>query len=172
MNGKNLNRRAGLALMLAVAATSTCGAWAGAITEAKKDKRTWTAVPAKANGSGIAVSYSVAPHPVGGRPARIMLRFVDVGPGGGLVRLAAEPGLSLLTAPAQRALPAGESMWAVDVQASSDGLAYLDVFTTQGNATSAISIPVQTGAGAENLPVSPHLKTGPQGETLLIKPVP
>ncbi|WP_058643667.1 hypothetical protein [uncultured Pseudacidovorax sp.] len=160
-----------MALILAAVAAAG-SAWAGASTEAKKEKRTWTAAPAKANGSGIAVSYSVEPHPVTGRSTRIMLRFVEVGPAGGSVRVVAEPGLSLLTVPAQRALPSGESMWAVDVQPLADGLAYIDVFTTQGNATSAVSIPVQTGTGAQKLPVSPHLKTGPQGETLLIKPVP
>ena len=51
-----------------------------------------------------------------------------------------------------------------------EGLAYLNVFIAQGNARSAVSIPVQTGPDAPSMKPTGEIKAAPGGEKIISLP--
>lgn len=128
-----------------------------------------TTAPMKSNGAGVQVQYRVDGTPEAGRPVSVVLGFDGIAdPAGASVRLTTEGGLVLSGAESSRILPAGQaSTWTVEVVPAAAGIGYLHVFTTQGGATSATSIPVAVGKPSETLPASGALKQSADGEKIL-----
>jgi hypothetical protein len=132
--------------------------------------------PQKPNGSGVDVRYRVEGKPAIGKPTRveIVLRGVT-DPNGALVRLTADAALRVDNSAAPMNVPAGPvNSLDVTVIPQGEGLAYLNVFVSQGGATSSISIPIQTGAvntGASNKSAPGRLKDLPTGDKILSMPV-
>ncbi len=157
------NTRTAIAALLLAALTTW--ALADGMPDSRVPKRSQhKAAPApmttavqKSNGAGVKVQYRVDGAPQAGRATSVVLQFDDVtDPQGASVRFTADPGLSLRNA-SPLALPAGQRTTAtVSVVSETDGLRYLNLFVTQGGASSAISIPIQAGA-------APLMK--PQGDT-------
>ena len=127
----------------------------------------------KPGGSGVALRYRVLDKPAVGQPARVEIVLGKVSdPAGATLRLAADPDLRLQGAATSFNLPAGESTTlTVSVVPQAEGLAYLNVFTTQRGATSSTSIPIQTGAAGARKPAEGRLKDAPGGEKILSIPV-
>lgn len=131
--------------------------------------------PRKANGSGIEVQFRIDGTPRLGEALPITLSFVGINdPSGATVRFTADAGLSLPSAYLSRLpLAAGQPVptMTVPVTPTAEGLAYLNVFTTQGGSTSANSVPVQVGRPAASK-AGGELKSTPTGDKILIVPVP
>ena len=69
-------------------------------------------------------------------------------------------------------LPAGKRTTAtVVVVSETEGLAYLNVFISQGGASSAVSVPVQAGTVAPALKSTGEMKSTPTGENIITMPV-
>lgn len=129
--------------------------------------------PQKTNGSGVDVRYRVQGDPVAGQPVRVEIVLGRVSdPAGASLRLVADRGLRLEGGAVPVTVPAGEGTTVtVTVVPQNEGLAYLNVFTTQRGTTSSTSIPIQTGlAGASRLKGG-HLKDTPEGDKILSMPV-
>lgn len=124
--------------------------------------------PQKSNGSGVTVKFRVDPAVQAGGATTVVLTFDGVAdPAGAVVRLAADGGLTLGRSGATSTLPAGvATTLAVEVVPPASGIGYLNVFTTQYGATSATSIPVQTGKAPSAMPASGDLKQSPDGEKI------
>jgi hypothetical protein len=130
--------------------------------------KTMTTAPMKSNGSGVQVQYLVDGTPEAGRPVPVVLAFDGIAATGATVRLATEGGLVLTGAETSRSLPAGPATtWTVEVVPAATGIGYLNVFTTQGGATSATSIPVAVGKPSASMPASGALKQSTDGEKIL-----
>jgi len=130
--------------------------------------KTMTTAPMKSNGSGVQVQYLVDGTPEAGRPVPVVLAFDGIAATGATVRLATEGGLVLAGAETSRSLPAGPATtWTVEVVPAATGIGYLNVFTTQGGATSATSIPVAVGKPSASMPASGALKQSTDGEKIL-----
>jgi hypothetical protein len=130
--------------------------------------KTMTTAPMKSNGSGVQVQYLVDGTPEAGRPVPVVLSFDGIAATGATVRLATEGGLVLTGAETSRSLPAGPATtWTVEVVPAATGIGYLNVFTTQGGATSATSIPVAVGKPSASMPASGALKQSTDGEKIL-----
>lgn len=155
---------AALVLALAVPLLSCAGA-------PSKPATMTSAAAQKSNGSGIGVRFAVNGTPQVGRNVAITLRFDNVRDAeGASVSLTADPGLTLAGAGVQR-LPAGETTTlTVQVTPGGEGLAYLNVFTTQNGATSATSIPIQVGKSALTMRSSGKLQKTPAGEAVISLP--
>jgi hypothetical protein len=125
----------------------------------------------KPNDSGVTVQYRVDATPQVGRGTPVVLQFDGVtGADGASVRLSADPGLTI-SGSDTLALPAGKrTTTTVTVVSDRDGLAYLNVFVTQGSAMSAISIPIQTGTAAPVMKSNGELKSTPDGENIISMP--
>lgn len=126
----------------------------------------------KPNGSGIDVQYAVDGSPQIGRNTAVTLRFDGVtDPAGGSVRFSADGGL-VLTGATSVPLPAGATTTVV-VQAapSGEGIAYLNVFTTQNGVTSATSVPIRVGKSDPTLRSNGEVRKTPAGEAVISMPV-
>lgn len=126
----------------------------------------------KPSGSGIDVSYRLEGEPTTGRATRVVVVLSGVTDPEASVRFAADPELQLEgagSAPAR--LETGRATtFNLTVVPQSDGLRYLNVFTTQHGIGSSTSIPVQTGA----LPAAKSgdkLQSTPQGDKIRSMPV-
>lgn len=132
------------------------------------------AAPRKVNGSGIEVQFRIDGTPRIGAALTVSFGFEGVVPqAGASVRFSADPGLMLAESyRASFALPEGVSVptMTVPVVPTSEGLAYLHVFTTQRGVTSVSSIPVQVGTPAAAKPKS-DLQSTPDGEKIRTMPV-
>ena len=87
-----------------------------------------------------------------GQAATLVIQFDNItDPAGGSARFTADTGLTLVGAEEVR-LPAGQAT-TVTVRATpaSEGIAYVNVFTTQNGMSSATSIPVRVGEAAAKL---------------------
>ena len=129
----------------------------------------------KPNGSGVQVRYRILDTPAPGQPARVEIVLANItDPTGGTVRFTTDPALRLAAGGVQTSLPAGETTTlTITVVPQEEGLAYLNVFTTQRGRTSSTSIPVQTGTGtpASKKPGAGKLKDTPDGDKILVMPV-
>ena len=132
---------------------------------------TTTAVQ-KPGGSGVKLQYRLDATPQVGRATPIVLQFERVTEAdGATVRLSADRGLTLQGS-STLALPKGKRTTAtVFVVSEGEGLAYLNVFITQGGASSAIAIPVQTGTAAPALKSTGEIKPVPGGDSIITMPV-
>jgi hypothetical protein len=131
-----------------------------------------TTAPQKPGSSGVKLQYRLEATPQVGRATPIVLQFEGVtDPDGAAVRLSVDSGLTLQGS-GTLALPSGKRTTAtVVVVSETEGLAYLNVFINQGGASSAVSIPVQTGTAAPALKSSGEMKSTPGGENLITMPV-
>lgn len=133
------------------------------------------AAPRKSNGSGIEVQFRIDGAARIGEALPIALSFDGVTDTvGARVRFTVDAGLSLPPAYAgEFPLQAGAAAptLAVPVTPTSDGLAYLNVFTTQHGVTSVSSVAVQVGKSAA-LKLRGELKSTPSGDKILTIPVP
>ena len=127
----------------------------------------------KPNGSGVEVRYRVLDTPEVGQPARVEIALARVtDPVGASVKFSVDPSLRLVGTASTR-LPADQTTTlTVTVVPQAEGLAYLNVFTTQRGLTSSTSIPIQTGAAkpASKKPGAGSLKETPEGEKILVLP--
>jgi hypothetical protein len=126
----------------------------------------------KPGSSGVVVRFELGAAPQPGQPTPVILQFDGVtAPEGATVRLSPDKGLHLQGA-AMLTLPQGRPSTAtVLVVSEREGLAYLNLFVSQGAATSAISIPIQTGSSISRLKSTGELKSTPDGERIITLPV-
>ncbi|WP_341889436.1 hypothetical protein [Variovorax sp. YR752] len=131
----------------------------------------WVAASRKPNDSGVKLQYRLAGTPQAGKPTVVVLQFDGVSdPAGASVTLTVDAGLTL-SGSASLSVPAGQrSDASVTVISQGDGLAYLNVFITQGGRTSAISIPIQTGAAAPAMKANGDIKPLPDGDNIISQP--
>jgi len=131
-----------------------------------------TTAPQKPGSSGVKLQYRLEGTPQVGRATPIVLQFEGVTDAdGAAVRLSADSGLTLQGG-STLTLPAGKRTTAtVVVVSEAEGLAYLNVFISQGGASSAVSVPVQTGAVAPALKSTGEMKSTPGGESIITMPV-
>ncbi|MET0209747.1 MAG: hypothetical protein ABW220_11950 [Burkholderiaceae bacterium] len=125
----------------------------------------------KPNGSGVDLQYVLEGTPRAGQDTAVTLRIDGVtDPAGALVRFTADAGLTLTGAADLRA-PAGEvTTLTVQARPANDGVAYLNVFTTQNGVTSATSIPVAVGKGTPTMRSTGDLRKTPAGEPVISMP--
>jgi len=131
-----------------------------------------TTAPQKPGSSGVKLQYRLESTPQLGRATAVALQFDDVtAADGATVRLVADSGLTLQGS-STLALPAGKRSTAtVAVVSEVEGLAYLNVFITQDGASSAVSIPIQTGSVAPTLKSTGEMKPTPSGDSIITMPV-
>ncbi|MBT2337190.1 hypothetical protein J7E49_25225 [Variovorax paradoxus] len=131
-----------------------------------------TTAPQKPGGAGVKLQYRLDAAPQLGRATPVVLQFDGVTEAdGATVRLSADRGLTLQGS-STLALPAGKRTTAtVVVVSEAEGLAYLNVFIKQGDASSAISVPIQTGTAAPALKSSGEMKPTPGGDSIITMPV-
>ncbi|KQU82261.1 hypothetical protein ASC78_16805 [Variovorax sp. Root318D1] len=131
-----------------------------------------TTAAQKPGSSGVKLRYRLDAVPQVGRATPIVLEFDRVTESdGATVRLSADRGLTL-QGNTTLTLPKGKRTTAtVVVVSDGEGLAYLNVFITQGGASSAISVPVQTGTAAPALKSTGEIKPTPGGDSIITMPV-
>ena len=141
----------------------------------KSAEQAMSQAPQKPNGSGVGVRYRVQGKPAVGQPTQVDIVFGRVRDAdGAALQFTADASLRLDASGAPATLAAGEgTRVTVTVIPQQEGLAYLNVFTTQRGATSSTSIPIQTGtAGASSSKgTAGKLKDTPEGDKILSMPV-
>ena len=145
------------------------------VAKAKASSHWTRAAAGKHNGSGIRVSYIVPAGMQPGQSARVQLQFSGVTADDAKVEWRGPAGSSIssaqLGAATTMALPAGQvTTISLDVTAAADGMAYLDVFTSQGGRGSAQSLPLKVGSGKVALKREGTMQTAPSGEKVLSLP--
>lgn len=127
---------------------------------------------AKPGGAGVKLEYRLDATPRVGQATPVVLQFDGVTDAeGATVRLSADKGLALQGS-STLALPAGKRTTAtVVVVSEAEGLAYLNVFIRHGGASSAVSVPIQTGTAAPTLKSSGEMKSTPGGDSIITMPV-
>jgi len=133
------------------------------------------ATPAKPNGNGIVVRYSIENVPEAGKAVQVELAFSGVADGAtatawftldaGLAWAAAAPAELTLRGKAPVRLQ-------LAVVPLSEGIAYLNVFTRQAGADSATAVPVRVGKATPHLRQPGALKAMPDGDKVISVPVP
>lgn len=167
------SRRQILAIALSSLALAPAGhlAW-GSAGSAPAGAKSMTQAAKKPSGSGIDVSYRLEGEPAAGRATRVVVVLSGVTDPDASVRFAADPELKLEGAGSTPArLEAGRpSTFNLTVVPQSDGLRYLNVFTTQHGISSSTSIAVQAGAppAAKS---SDKLQSTPKGDKIRSMPV-
>ena len=131
----------------------------------------WVTASRKPNDSGVKLQYRLDGAPQAGKPTVVVLQFDGVSdPAGASVTLTVDAGLTL-SGSASLNLPSGQrSDTSVTVVTQGDALAYLNVFIKQAGRTSAISIPIQTGAAAPAMKASGEIKSLPGGGNIISLP--
>ena len=131
-----------------------------------------TTAPQKPGGAGVKLEYRLDATPQLGQATPVVLQFGGVTEAeGATVRLSADKGLALQGS-STLALPAGKrTTVTVVVVSEAEGLAYLNVFIKHGEASSAVSIPIQTGTAAPSLKSTGEMKPTPGGDSIITMPV-
>ena len=130
-----------------------------------------TTAARKPNDSGVTLQFRLDAVPQLGRGTPVVLQFGGVtDPDGATVRFSADAGLTISGSDTLALPVARRTSATVTVVSEREGLAYLNVFITQKGATSAVSIPIQTGAAAPALKSSGELKSTPDGENIITMP--
>ena len=166
---------ASIAIATTANATAPVGDTAPATHHAKaKTKTAWVHAAAKHNGSGVRLAYSV-PAMQPGRTSTVQLQFTGVQSDDARVEWRAPEGASVTSAVAgsstSMALPRGQvTTLTLDVTPAADGMAYLDVFTTQDGRGSAQSVPLKVGSGKVSLKREGQLQKMPSGEAVISLP--
>ncbi|MGR4872150.1 hypothetical protein ACIPRI_25145 [Variovorax sp. LARHSF232] len=145
-------------------------AWASA-GSAPAGGKTMAQAAKKPSGSGIDVRHRLEGEPVAGRATRVVVVLSGVTDPDASVRFAADRELKLEGADGTPVrLEAGRpSTFNLTVVPQSDGLRYLNVFTTQYGVSSSTSIAVQ--AGAPPAAKSDKLQSTPKGDKIRSMPV-
>ncbi len=125
----------------------------------------------KSNGSRVVVRYKVSSASGAGVPVTVNLTFGAVNDAAANVRFTSDAGLRLIASQAPMPLPMGSSELDFQAVSESDGLFYINVFTTQNGATSAMSIPVAVGNGKPRLDAMGVTKPSTAGEKIISIPV-
>jgi len=125
----------------------------------------------KPNGSGIDVRYRVDRAAAAHRPMTITLVFDGVKDVAATVHFTADKELQSSGLAALMTLPLGTSQLALQVMPQSDGLFYVNVFTTQAGASSVTSVPVQSGSVGPKLNKLGEAKPTADGERIISLPV-
>ncbi|CAN5589383.1 hypothetical protein BH10PSE18_BH10PSE18_09800 [soil metagenome] len=128
--------------------------------------------PQKANGSGVRVRYRADGLAVAGQPFAVTLYFDAVTDPAATLRLSSDASLQMSMPTSELPLSLDSSELTMTVTPSADGLAYLNVFTSQLGAGGVTSIPVQTGGGQPRLPARGELKSDTDGEPMITFKVP
>ncbi len=126
----------------------------------------------KPHGSGIAVRYRVNGTAVTGQAVTITLIFDAVRDDSAAVRFTADKELQLSGPVDAPSLPRGLSQRELQVTPRSDGVFYVNVFTTQAGATSVVSVPIQSGHVPPKLRKPGQLQPAGNGERIISMPVP
>lgn len=160
-----------LALAAAWPASADSGAPAGK-TAPPQRSAPMTAAVQKPGRAGVAVAYRIDATPQLNRATPVVLEFDGITDhAGATVRLRPDAGLRLQGSETLT-LPQGRRATAtVLVVSEREGLAYLNVFVNHGDASSAISIPIQTGTAAPALKATGELKSTPEGDRIITMPV-
>ncbi len=160
-----------LALALLAPAITFADVQAKAEEAGTTAKRALTRAAVKKSGSGVDVQYSVDDSVNVGQGAAVVIQFGNISdPAGGSARFTADAGLTLVGADELR-LPAGQTT-TVTVRATpaSEGIAYINVFTTQNGMSSATSIPVRVGGATPKLRSAGELQKLPAGDAVISMP--
>lgn len=165
-------------VLLAAGAGLVPAALAGGDPTAKPTARTaaagWVAAPAaKHNGSGIRLGYRVPAGLQPGQATTVQLQFSAATADDARAewRMSGTAGALAPSAASSVALTRGQpTTVSVAVTPAADGMAYLDVFTTQGGRTSAQSVPLKVGSGAVVLKRQGVAQTMPSGEKVISLP--
>lgn len=165
-----------LALLALAAGAPLAASAGGAAKPAASPDDGFTAPAQKPNGSGVRMRYKVQGTPAVGQPTRIEIVLGRVrDPAGATLQMTADAGLRLDASGVPASISPGEATRiSVTVTPTQEGLAYLNVFTTQRGATSSTSIPIQTGAAgaaASTKGSAGKLKDAPDGDKILSMPV-
>ncbi len=131
--------------------------------------------PVKPNGSGIRLRYTVASGLQPGQTAIVQLEFSGVRSEGARAEWRAPVGTAVSSTQlgniSSISLPRGQStVVSLQVTPSADGMAYLDVFTTQGGRGTAQSVPIAVGSGKVLLQQEGVTKVTPSGEKVISLP--
>lgn len=143
-----------------------------AASQQQRQAAPMTTAPQKPGGAGVKLEYRLDATPRVGQATPVVLQFDGVTDAeGATVRLSADKGLALQGS-STLALPAGKRTTAtVVVVSEAEGLAYLNVFIRHGGASSAVSVPIQTGTAAPTLKSSGEMKSTPGGDSIITMPV-
>lgn len=137
-------------------------------------KAAWVAAPAgKHNGSGVRVAFRVPANLQPGQAATVDLQFTGVTSDDARAEWRAADGAATVasTGGSSAALQRGQvTTVSVSVTPAADGMAYLDVFTSQGGRTTAQSVPLKVGSGRVLLKPSGTAETTPSGEKVISLP--
>ena len=125
----------------------------------------------KSNGSRVILQYKVGTAANAGLPITVNLTFSAVTDAAASVRFTSDAGLRLLASDASVRLPLGSSELDIRAVPDANGLFYLNVFTSQNGATSAVSIPVSVGNGKPKLDAMGETKPSADGEKVISMPV-
>jgi hypothetical protein len=124
-------------------------------------------------GSGVTVRYRVDHGGVPGQAATVTLDFSAVGLSLSTVRFTFDAGLLLTnTLPSTVVLLPGPSRMVLQVVPQTEGLFYLNVFTTHGEVTSVTSVPVRTDHAVPQLNHLGDVKVQGNGNRIIAIPVP
>lgn len=130
-------------------------------------RKTFVALPSKANGTDVAAEYRLENTPQVGQALTITLQMM--GSIDSQYSVTADSGLLLRTPIVATSLPANQkSSTSIVVVPQTEGLFYVNLFIQQGDKRSAVSIPVQVGG--KGLPIERNLKTEPNGEKVIVMP--
>lgn len=124
----------------------------------------------KPNGSKVNIRYRVDGGAVARQNATVTIIFDAVTDASAAVRFTSDPGLQLTGVSGPVALPQGASQIVLQAIPQTDGLFYVNVFTTQAGATSVMSIPVRTGNIDPKLQKLGETKPSGQGEHIISMP--
>ncbi len=160
--------------MLAVSSSISCGAAVPVLTAIPGQPANFAGFVTpvqKSNGSRVIVGFRVTPTPGAGLPATVSLTFSAVTDAAAGVRFTSDAGLRLLAPQSSVPLPLGASELDIQAIPEADGLFYLNVFTTQNGATSAMSIPIAVGTVAPKLSPVGVTKPTADGQKIISLPV-
>ena len=129
----------------------------------------------KANGSGIKLRYAVPASLQPGQPAVVRVELSNVRGADARLAWRAPEGASVSVrgggTVGSMALPVGQTtVVEFDVTPAADGMAYLDVFTSQGGRSTAQSLPLKVGSGQVLLKREGTVQTMPSGEKVISLP--
>lgn len=130
---------------------------------------TWTPAEAKAQGSGVLVSYAVPPGVAAGNRVAVRLRLAGARAAQGAsvsVRDLVD-GRTVLSLQLEPGEVREVDVW---VLARADGVQFLDVLTTQAGRSSVVSVPVRVGGGKTRLSSGGRAAVSATGEAVVVMP--
>lgn len=157
-----------LSMLAGLLSVSACTA--GTPAPLKVDPRGFAHTTAKRGGSGVNVAYRIEGAARPNAPARITVELSGVtAPEGASASFSAEAPVWLHSA-AVGLKPNQTNTATLELTAPSDGMYYVNVFTTQAGRSSVVQIPVKVGAGAARLEKQGTVQTTPGGERVISLP--